>query len=209
MKTSGIKSIAAVLFITIVTSLSVVQSQRVDAADCCSQPDHRVKARMVDGTLMPVVDLPAVEIVALRERGIMVKGKIHNGEILIESELPEVEIIGVNPNHQGKPINPDLMADPNLPLVEIQSTITKQKMYSGRIDNDGQPMAITTLPQVEISPDTQSSGGPLAMESPSDELGTSTGAKAKISTFAFRFHPIEWIRLLFQHVSTALLRSTR
>lgn len=210
MKTSGIKSIVTLLLLTVVTSLTVVLSHRVNAADCCSQPNLRVKAQWVNGTLMPVVDLPAVEITAPREKGVMVKGKIRNGEILIESELPEVEIIGVNPNHHNNPMNPDLMADPNLQIVEIQSTMPVKKMMSGRIDNEGQPVAIATLPQVDIYPEVQESSEELmAIKSITNEMESSTEARAKISTFAFHFPPVKWIRLLFQRVSIVLLRSTR
>lgn len=210
MKTSGIQSIVTVLLLTVVTSLTVVLNHRAYAADCCSQPDQRVKAQWVNGTLMPVVNLPTVEIISVRGAGVMVKGKIHNGEILIESELPEVEIFGVNPNDHNKSINPDLMADPNLPVVEIKSTIPMEKIMSGWIDKDGQPIVVATLPQIEIRPEVQEASGSLmVLESSTGEKGISAGGKAKIHTFAFRFHPIQWIRLLFQHVSTVLPRSTR
>lgn len=210
MKTLGIKSIVAVLLLTVVTSLTVMLSHRVSAADCCSQTELRVKAQWVNGTLMPVVNLPAIEISAPRTEGVMVKGKIHNGEILIESELPEVEIIGSNPNFHDRPINSDLMVDPNLPIVEIQSTLPLKEMKSGRVDNEGQPMAIATLPQIEIRPEMQeSSDMQLAMKGSADEKGFSIVTTAKISTFAFRFPPIQWIRLLFQRVSIVLPRSTQ
>lgn len=210
MKNSGIKSIVTVLLLTVVTTLTVVLNHQVNASDCCNQPDIRVKAQWVNGILMPVVDLPEVEITASRKEGRLVKGKIHNGELLIESELPEVEIIGLNPKNHGKPGNSDLMADPNLPMVEVQSTIPQEKMISGRIDVDGQPLATATLPVVEISAEAhESSEGFMAMESNAVELQDSSEAKAGISTFVSRFHLIEWIRLLFQRVSIGLLRSTR
>jgi len=53
-----------------------------------------VKAEMIDGELMPVVDLPELNIISNYNEGQRVKAKFVNGELMAVVDLPELTIKG-------------------------------------------------------------------------------------------------------------------
>ena len=90
-----------------------------------------VKAVLYNGMLIPVVDLPQVEIIEVKQGTQILKGSIKNGELVLEVNLPVVEISAYRTGGytlQGEIRNGSFIGFVELPVIEIVSAMPLNKM---------------------------------------------------------------------------------
>ena len=110
-----------------------------------------VKAKFVNGVLMPVVDLPLVEIIGLKPGKVLVKGVIRNGEVVAISNLPEIEITAervIYPENLNG-IDSDIISNNDLPIIEITTYFPVELLHLAII-NDSTPILVIELPEFEV-----------------------------------------------------------
>jgi hypothetical protein len=93
--------------------------------------EELVKATFYNGILIPVVDLPQVEIIDVRQGTQILKGNLKNGQLVLEVNLPSVEIsanrTGSN-TLRGEIRNGSFVGIVELPVIEIVSAMPLNKM---------------------------------------------------------------------------------
>lgn len=119
----------------------------VNDAGSTAGPNELVRAKMIDGIWMPIVDLPEVEISASRLDGAIYKGYIINNQVIAQAGLPEVVIEARSSEKPSE--NPDIIGDSNLPLIEITASFPEHVLTEAlRFDN--KLMAVVQLPEIII-----------------------------------------------------------
>jgi len=128
------------------SSLTAAIPDMNDAGNSAGQ-NEVVKAKMIDGVWMPVVDLPEIEITASRFGGTIYKGTLNGNGLLVQINLPEVVIEGKSMTviNSGK----DVISDSNLPVIEIFGQFPVSELTPGEVSESG-IMAIIELPEVVI-----------------------------------------------------------
>lgn len=113
-----------------------------------------VKAEMVQGELMPVVDLPAINVTATRPGSYVLKCIIRDGNIYGEVYLQEVEITASKPavvKFKVQSVNGESMAFVNLPVIEIRSEMNINGLEKGTISENDQILSVVDLPEITIT----------------------------------------------------------
>ena len=108
-----------------------------------------VKATIVDGELMPVVDLPVVEIIAESKSRIYLPVKEVNGKLIAVIDLPEIEVTETSLNNILD-INDEPVAFVDLPEINITGTSLKDNMHRGTMSATGNITLIADLPEIAI-----------------------------------------------------------
>jgi len=119
-----------------------------------SNGGQMVKAVIYQGELIPVVDLPEVEISAPRNAATLLPAYYINGSLVAIANLPVVEITAermVSTKFRAVQINGETLAVVNLPLIEIVSDLPENGLIALKVRNEGnQPVPTVNLPVVEI-----------------------------------------------------------
>ncbi|MBK6639779.1 MAG: hypothetical protein IPG39_00315 [Bacteroidetes bacterium] len=113
-----------------------------------------VKAEMVKGELIPVVDLPAINVTATRPGYYVIKCIIRDGQVFGEVYLHEVEITASKPalvQFRVHKIDGELLAYVNLPIVEIQSELNINGLEKAILTEKDQIISVIDLPQITIT----------------------------------------------------------
>lgn len=113
-----------------------------------------VKAEMVKGELIPVVDLPAINVTATRPGYYVIKCIIRDGQVFGEVYLHEVEITASKPalvQFRVHKIDGELLAYVNLPVVEIQSELNINGLEKAALTKNDQIISVIDLPQITIT----------------------------------------------------------
>lgn len=117
-----------------------------------------VKAVMYQGELIPVVDLPEVEISAPRTMATLLPAYYINGNMVAMANLPVVEITAermASSKMTAVQINGETLAVVNLPLIEIISDLPANGLIALNLRNQTRQLIPTVnLPMVEIRPST-------------------------------------------------------
>jgi hypothetical protein len=108
-----------------------------------------VKATIVDGELIPVVDLPVVEIVAEGKSKIYLPVKIVDGKMIAVIDLPEVEITESSFNRNIEDNN-EPVAFVNLPEINITGKSKKDNMLKRSVNTEGTITLIASLPEITV-----------------------------------------------------------
>lgn len=113
-----------------------------------------VKAEMVQGELMPVVDLPAINVTASRPGHYVLKCILRDGHIYGEVYLQEVEIVASKPalvKFRVQSVNGESVAIVNLPVIEIRSEMNINGLEKAMISADDEIISVVDLPEVTIT----------------------------------------------------------
>jgi len=111
-----------------------------------SSESKLVRAEIIDGELMPVVDLPTVEITANSKPIIYLPVHIVGNDLMAFINLPEIEILGDNGIAKSEP--PVTIVD--LPQINIVGSSQKDNMVRVEYDTDSQFTLLADLPEVII-----------------------------------------------------------
>jgi hypothetical protein len=113
-----------------------------------------VKAVLYQGELIPVVDLPEVEISASRSSSTLLPAYYINGTMVAMANLPVVEITAermTSSKMRAVQINGETLAVVNLPLIEIVSDLPANGLIALNVRNETKDFIPTVnLPMVEI-----------------------------------------------------------
>ena len=150
MKNFGTTAIATVMILFSTLGFSEVRTMPVQET-----AGIRVKATWYQGSLIPVADLPEMEIIDSPSTAKLLPASVENGEMTVHASLPEVEITAADPENdrvpvvyqQGVPV-----ATVYLPVVEISEELPKEHMIPVAFVN-GEPVAVQNLETVEIVAD--------------------------------------------------------
>jgi hypothetical protein len=128
------------------SSLTAAIPDMNDAGNSAGQ-NEVVKAKMIDGVWMPVVDLPEIEITASRFGGTIYKGTLNVNGLLVQINLPEVVIEGKSLTviNSGK----EVISDSNLPVIEICAPMPVSELTPIEVTESGL-IAKIELPEVVI-----------------------------------------------------------
>jgi hypothetical protein len=113
-----------------------------------------VKAEMVQGELMPVVDLPTINVTASKPGHYVLKCIVRNGQVYGEVYLQEVEITANKPTgvkFSVQNVNGEPIAIVNLPVIEILSEMNINGLEKATISEDDQVISIVDLPEITIT----------------------------------------------------------
>ncbi|MBL0343466.1 MAG: hypothetical protein IPP71_22985 [Bacteroidetes bacterium] len=132
-----------------VTFPGLIQTDTKNSAQGYIYP---VRAIFFQGTLMPIVDLPLVEIKATRPGSIIASGSIQNGEFLICVDLPLVEIIGNRKKTLNAATfvrNDERIVTVNLPQIEIVSDFPINNLVKVNVSGSSNIIVINLM-QINI-----------------------------------------------------------
>ncbi len=114
-----------------------------------SDQSKMVKATIVDGELMPVVDLPMIEITATARRAVYLPVFRIGDQFVAAVQLPEILIeenrIKSDMNTSELPI-----ATVDLPVVEITSHSKKDKMYPVKWNSKDEIIVLASIPEITV-----------------------------------------------------------
>lgn len=178
-----IKQLTA-LILTVAWSSSLTAAIPVlnDAGSSAGQ-NELVRAKLIDGVWMPVVDLPEVEISASRIGATVLKVQIHGNEFVAQVNLPEVVIEAESMRLLNT--GSDIISDNNLPVIEITASLPTELLKTAALSDNG-IIAVIRLPEVtiegnrenepaDIAPDFAGVLEALLKESEMLEAGKATG----------------------------------
>lgn len=144
------------LFILMNTTYAAVSVPVQAASEVkVQQPmSQKVKAALVGGKLVPVVDLPEITVNASKKASILLSGYIHNGEFVGRVFLPSVEISAAAVNQNQLPatyFNGQLIGMVQLPVIDIIAGPLNSNLLTANLDTDGKLVAIINLPEININ----------------------------------------------------------
>ena len=151
MKTLVKHLTALVLIVAWSSSLTAAIPVLNDAGSSAGQ-NELVRAKMIAGVWMPVVDLPEVEIVANRFQGAILKGHLYVNEVIAEVNLPEVVIQAKSAHLTNS--GPNVISDSNLPIIEITAAFPQTILTHAENSENGL-IAVVQLPEVIIDGDLE------------------------------------------------------
>jgi hypothetical protein len=146
MKTFLKQLTALILTVAWSSSLTAAIPVLNDAGSSAGQ-NELVRAKLIDGVWMPVVDLPEVEISASRIEATFVKGQIKGNELVAQVNLPEVviEARSIRLLSTGS----DIISDNNLPVIEITASFPEDLLKEAEQSENGL-IAVIRLPEIVI-----------------------------------------------------------
>lgn len=151
MKKSRFLTIAATLFLF--STISNAEVRINPFQEIAAASGMKVRTTYYKGQLIPVAELPEVEITESLVASRLMPARINNGEVTVIANLPEVEIAAIDPQNnkvpvtynQGKPV-----ATVFLPMVEISESLPVENMVAVTFQN-GEAVAVVSLDEVEIT----------------------------------------------------------
>lgn len=153
MKTKLLLSVTVLFLLSAILAQAVVRTP--DPAFDVQPEGTLTKSTWYQGELIPVVDLPEVEITGSMKKDHVIGAIIREDEIVILANLPEVEIKALKTiNQKYKAILKDgeVMVVTDLPLVEITSSFPESNLVPAfRNGSTNDLVLVVWLPELVVT----------------------------------------------------------
>lgn len=153
MKTKLLLSITVLFLLSAILAQAVVRTP--DPVFDTQAEGTLTRATWYHGELIPVIDLPEVEITGSLKKDQIIGAIIREDEIIILANLPEVEIKAlktINQKYKALLKDGEVMVVTDLPLVEITSTFPESKLVPAFRNGSASDLVLVVwLPELVVT----------------------------------------------------------